>query len=372
MRKGKIAFVGNSSFSMYNFRLGVMKSFFSDGYEVFVVAPFDDYSFLFESEGLKYIQIDIDCKGKNPIRDFLLFVEFYKKYKKENFDFVFHYTIKPVIYGSIACSILNKPSIAITTGLGYTFNKEGFTNKIVRSLYKVALKKVKSVCFLNKNDQELFVAMKIVPQNKTFILPSEGIDIAYFQPRKKEQNKTFVFLLLSRLLKDKGVCEYVKAAKILREKHPSIEFWLLGKSDNENPENIPINTVSDWHEKGYINFLGDSKDVRLFIAQSDCVVLPSYYREGVPRCLMEAMSMERPIITTDNVGCVDLILDHVNGLLCKQKDPFDLALKMEQMYLLSSVERLKMGISGRKLIEKKYVETKIIKLYQKLFQTYFS
>lgn len=368
MSRGKIAFVGNSSFSMYNFRVGVMRSFLSQGYDVFVVAPTDEYSLFFENIGLKYIPVEIDCKGKNPVTDLRLFLKFYTIYEKEKFDFVFHYTIKPVIYGSIACRVLRTPSIAITTGLGYTFSKNGLTNKLVLSLYRAALKKVKYVCFLNRNDQELFVAKKIVSEIKTFILPSEGIDISYFKPQVKDSDKPFAFLLLSRLLRDKGVYEYVEAAKIIKEKYPQVEVLLLGKSDNENPENISIKIVHEWNERGIISFLGDSKDVRPFIAQADCIVLPSYYREGVPRCLMEAMSMERPIITTDNVGCKELLVNHVNGLLCKQRDPIDLADKMEQMYLLSNSERVKMGLSGRKLIEDKYVEPKIIQLYHELFQ----
>lgn len=368
--KKKIAFVGNSSFSMYNFRLGVMTSFLAKGYEVFVLAPIDEYSVLFERQNLIFIPIDVDCKGQNPLKDLKLLFAFYNIYKKQKFDFIFHYTIKPVIYGSIASRFAKINSIAVTTGLGYTFSKEGLINSIVRLLYKFALLKVKNTCFLNNSDQKIFVEQKIVESKKTFVLPGEGVDINHFRPEPRDQSQTFAFLLFSRLLKDKGIYEYVEAAKKLKKRYSSIEILLLGKTDNENPENIPIEVVRYWADQGYIKFLGDTMDVRSYISQADCIVLPSYYREGIPRCLMEAMSMERPIITTDNVGCIELINDDFNGFLCKQRDSEDLMIQMEKMFLLSVEERLQMGMRGRQIIETKYEESKIISLYHNLFEQY--
>lgn len=365
----RIAFVGNSSFSIYKFRLGVMKSFIKDGYSVYAIAPQDDYSDFFEKENIIYIPLTIDAQGTNIFKDILYTNSLFNIYKNNKIDFIFHYTIKPIIYGSFACRLLNIPTIAITTGLGYAFESTNFLNKIAIGLYRVALKSALEIWFLNKNDKEVFLKNKIVPKNKTFVLNGEGVDSSYYFPRKKSvENDKIVFLLLSRLIKHKGIKEYVKAAQILKEKKINVECQLLGKLESESSKTISLNEVKAWHAEGVINYLGESIDVRSFIANSDCVVLPSHYNEGVPRCLMEGMSMEKPIITTNNVGCIELIRDGINGFMCNKKDPEDLADKMEKMVKLSAAEREQMGKKGRELILESFDENAIIKVYRNKLQ----
>ena len=294
-------------------------------------------------------------------------------YKKNTIDFILHYTIKPIIYCSFDCRCRKIPSIAITTGLGYAFESKNFLNKIVTGLYRASLKSVLEVWFLNKNDKEVFLKNTIIPENKTFILNGEGIDSNYYFPvEKEEDNKKLVFLLLSRLIKDKGIKEYVNAARILKSRNLNVECQLLGKVEPESSKTISINEVNSWHSEGVINYLGESIDVRDFIAKSDCVVLPSHYNEGVPRCLMEGMSMEKPIITTNNVGCIELIRDGVNGFMCTKRDPQDLADKMEKMSKLNSAEREEMGKNGRALILEKFDEKAIIKIYKEKLEYFLS
>jgi glycosyltransferase involved in cell wall biosynthesis len=237
-------------------------------------------------------------------------------------------------------------------------------NKIVTFLYKRSLRNVLEVWFLNNDDKAIFIKLKIVNENKSFILNGEGVNTNYFISSKKtEKTDKFVFLFLSRLVKEKGVEEFALAAEIVKQKYPDVVCQILGKTDIQNPNNVPVEKVEEWHTKGYIEHFEDSLDVRPYIANSDCVVLPSYYREGIPRCLMEAMSMERPIITTNNVGCVELLENNVNGIMCEKNDVFDLADKMEKMYLLDKNIRNNYGANGRKKILDVFDEKIIIKVY---------
>jgi glycosyltransferase involved in cell wall biosynthesis len=369
----KIAFVGNTSFSLYKFRLGVMRSFIAKGYKVIAIAPKDEYSELFDEENIEFIPIQIDSKGTNIIKDSKLIFKLLKIYKENQINFIFHYTIKPNIYGSIACRILDIPSIAITTGLGFSFNKKNIFNLFIKTLYRFSLQKVLEVWFLNTNDRDIFVKNSIIKKDKAFILNSEGIDSEFYKPIEKEsESKRFTFLLLSRLIKEKGIEEYVKAAEILQQKGFDVECQLLGKQEIDSAKSISLETVKDWHNKGIINYLGEFIDIRKYIANCDCVVLPSYYMEGVPRCLMEAMSMERPIITTNNVGCNELIINDVNGLICEPKNIIDLARKMEEMSKTNHLERLKFGINGRKRILDYFDESKIVEQYHFKLSTFYS
>ncbi len=359
-----IAFVGNTSFSMYKFRLGVMRSFIEKGYKIFVIAPIDEYSPFFETEGIHFIPIEIDGQGTSLAKDMQYITTLNKIYKKTKIDFIFHYTIKPIIYGAIASRINKIPTISVTTGLGYTFESDKLLNKLVKQLYRISQKSVLEVWFLNNNDKSVFVKNNIVPENKTFILNGEGVDSTFYKPIEKEKDsRKFTFLLLSRLVEDKGIREYVEAAQILKNKGLEVECQLLGKIEKESDKTISIREVNEWHDNGLINYIGEAIDVRSYIANSDCVVLPSYYNEGVPRCLMEGMSMGKPIITTDNVGCVELIRDGINGFMCQKRDAVDLSLKMENLINLSENERNEMGVMGRKLILELFDEEAIIKVY---------
>ena len=372
LKNNNIAFVGNTSFSLYKFRLGVMRSFVALGYNVFAIAPEDEYSDFFSQEKINFISIKVDGKGTNVLTDIKLIYNFIQIYKYNEIDFIFHYTIKPNIYGSIACRILDIPTIAITTGLGFSFNKKNILNWLVKKLYKFSLSKTLEVWFLNAHDKQSFINNKIVKFSKAFILPSEGIDSVFYSPMPKtEENGKFKFLLLSRLIENKGIREYAKAAEILRNKGLDVECQLLGKQDKDASKSIPVQLVHEWHDKSIINYLGERIDVRKYIAECDCVVLPSYYMEGIPRCLMEAMSMEKPIITTDNVGCKELIVDNVNGYKCIPRDIENLAKKMEKMFLTDVETRNLMGRNGRIRVINDYEENIIIGHYHTKFNSFY-
>jgi glycosyltransferase involved in cell wall biosynthesis len=341
------------------------------GFEVYAVAPYDEFSENLKKE-FKYYEIkNLDRKGINPFKDLKLLKEYIDIYRKIKPDLVINFTIKPNIYSSIACGMLKIKSISVITGLGYVFVKGGVLEKIVSTLYKTVFKFNEKIIFQNEDDQKIFINKGIITQPKSFLIKSSGINTTYFSPDfcksiEKEKNK-FIFLLIARLLWDKGIGEFVETGKRIKEKYPYTEFWLLGALDRGNPSSISEEKIREWERENIIKYLGETNDVRPYICQANCIVLPSY-REGVPRSLIEAMAMEKPIITTDAPGCKDVIIDNVNGFMIKAKDSISLYNAMEKMISLNTEERLKMGQEGRKLVLKEFDEKIIIGKYLKLIE----
>jgi glycosyltransferase involved in cell wall biosynthesis len=348
---------------MIKFRYGLMKRLVAEGYDLTVIAPKDAFSDQIEALGCRYIDLKLDNKGSNILADLRLIFRLRRLYRSLSSDLVFHYTIKPNIYGSIAANMAGICSIAVVTGLGYTFLHDGLTAKVARRLYKFAFHYPRRVWFINQEDRNKFLLMHLVSKEKVELLPGEGIDTKKFAPMKiARDDDRFRFILIARLLWDKGIGEYVKAAKELQKRYENVCFQLVGFLDAQNPEAISKEQVAFWVEKGYIEYLGSTDDVRLFLAQADCMVLPSY-REGVSMILMEAASMQKPIIASNVPGCRDLVNHNVSGFLCNPKDYRDLMAKMEQMLKLPASQRQMMGQMGRKLILDEYDEKYIIEKY---------
>ena len=358
----KIVISANTSWYIYNFRLGLARALKEKGYEVIIVAPYDKYSDKLSKE-FKYYDIFINRKGINPIQDFKTFLMYYKIYKNIKPKVALHFTIKPNIYGTLACALLGIKSIVTITGLGYTFSNTSWITKLVKFLYKFALSKADKVFFQNKDDYELFIKENLVEKNKCEILPGSGVNTSIFSPMDiKKDNENFRFLLIGRMLWDKGIGEYVEAAKLIKEKYSNVEFFLLGQIDDNYPKAISKTQIEKWEKEGIIKYLGVKENVKEEIAKADCIVLPSY-REGIPRALLEAASMEKPIITTDVPGCREVVDDGINGFLCKPKDSKDLAKKMEKMLNLKEEERIKMGKKGREKVIKSFDEKIVIQKY---------
>ena len=373
IKKLHIALVANTLWSVYNFRKGLIKSFISNGYRVTIVGPHDEFADRLEELGCEVVNIPISSQGKNPFVDVLLINRLRLLYKKIKPDFVFHYTIKPNIYGSIAAGLSGTKSIAITTGLGFVFNNSSLFTRIISYLYFFAFKYAKEVWFLNEDDKDVFIKRNIVAPAKAFILDGEGVDTDFFIPDAKyisQKNSKVKFLLVARMLWDKGVGIFVDAARKLKKQYPDVEFQLLGACDVDNPSAIPRDVIDKWHKEGIIDYLGVTKDVRKVVSQADCIVLPSYYREGVPRTLMEAASMGKPILTTDNVGCRNVVIEGQTGFLCQTKDVDSLAEAMIKIIHLTPEERVEMGQSGRNYMISRFDEKVIIADYFNAIQKY--
>lgn len=367
MKKLKIFFTANVLWDIYIFRYGVIKALIEDGHKVVAIAPNDERIDFPKDLGIEHIPIDLSKRGINPFKDLKLSNQLRKIYKKEKPDIIFHYTIKPNIYGSIMARCLNIPSVAVLTGLGYSFIEGGIVSKIAKLLYKISLNLSKEVWVLNEDDKNELLKKKIVKKDKIFILPGEGVDVSKFSPieniEKEDKEKT-VFLMVARAFYDKGFREYIEAARRIKEKYENIEFQFLGALGGDSKNGINEEVMNSLEKEGVIKYLGHRKDVNIIISKSDCIVLPSY-REGISKVLMEAASMERPLIASNVTGCKELIEDGKNGYLVQAKSVVDLVEKLEWFIKLSPIERDLMGKNGREKILKEFDEKIIIDIYRR-------
>jgi glycosyltransferase involved in cell wall biosynthesis len=353
----------NTAWNLINFRSGLIKSLVEHGYEVIAVAPFDEYATQLSTLGCRFIPLPMDNKGTNPGRDLLLMVRFFNLMRSERPDVFLGYTVKPNIYGSLVANALQIPVINNVAGLGTVFTKGGWLNQLVRRLYRIALSRSSKVFFQNDEDRQLFVSGRLVAEPIAGRLPGSGIDLVKFQPTSLPAGTDVRFLLIARMLWDKGVGEYVEAARLLKQRGIDAECCLLGFLDVQNPAAISRKQMDEWVAEGVVRYLGMSNNVREQIAQADCIVLPSFYPEGTPRTLLEAAAMARPIVTTDSVGCRDVVDDCVNGYLCIPKDASDLAGKMEKIVSMTPAEREAMGLRGREKVEREFDEKIVISKY---------
>lgn len=366
-----IAFVSNNCWSLFNFRKPLLVHLIQQGYKVVAIAAKDEYSGEIASIGCTYYEVNFRNSSISPLRDTHLFFALLNIYRKEQPSIIFHYVTKPCIYGSFAAGWLNIPSISIITGLGYVFSGYKWIRHPVRWLFQKAMAQTREVWFLNKENAAFFTALSIIPVHKARVIPGEGIDTDWFSPRSVTRtHQRFVFLMVSRLLWSKGLGIYVEAAHLLKKKGIDVEFRLLGKPEVLHPEAISPEQITVWEREGILNNLGFAADVRLELAEADCLVLPTYYEEGIPRTLLEACSMEIPCITTDQTGSHSVIEDQLNGLLCKPRDANDLAEKMEMMMSFTTQQRKYMGSSGRKKMVQEFGLPRIISIYEEVINQY--
>ena len=323
--------------------------------------------------GVAFKRLPIDQKGINPLADVKLSIDLYRWYKKEKPDIVHHFTIKPVIYGSIAARLAGVSQVINTiTGVGYVFTeqKAGWLRRIVEVLYRIALGCAHFTFFQNQEDKNYFTGNKLVKKSKAGLLPGSGVDCSHFSPTNSpvsapKQSPTV--LMVSRLLKDKGVYEFIEAARQVKKILPDTTFELLGRRDTRNPNVVPESDLKIWDSQGVVAWLGEVGDVRPVIAGADMVVLPSY-REGLSRGLMEAAAMGKPIITTNAVGCREVVDDGVTGVIVPIKDIS--ALTDAILMMLRDPEmRHSMGEAGRRKMQSEFDEKIVI---DEIFRVYFN
>ncbi|HEY8967613.1 MAG TPA: glycosyltransferase family 4 protein [Puia sp.] len=359
----RIAFVANTSWSIYKFRIHLLEKLIQNGFSVFVLAPRDRYTEKFEDiKGLTFIQLTkFRAKSISPFHNLQLKKELARHYRQIRPGLIFHYTVKANLYGSKAAAKAHCPSISVFTGLGYTFSNS-LLRSFVQTRLRPALKKNISSWFLNSDDQQLFIEKKLVKKEKTFLLPGEGVDTDRFYPTPYDHRPGITFLLIARIIKHKGIYEFVQAAEILQRKGLPVKCQLLGFFDEGSRIAISHREVEQWQQKGLVHYLGDTDDVAPFIQQADCVVLPSY-REGMPLSLLEGASMCKALIATDTPGCRAIVRDGINGFLCKTRDSSDLAGAMEKYYHLPPEEKRKMGLAGRELVLENFTQDIVTHIY---------
>lgn len=356
----------NSTWNAWNFRKSLVEALIADKHEVTVLAPLDRNVGSVENLGCRVIHLDMNVKGLNPFDDIKLLFTLRKIFRRERPDVVLTYTIKNNIFGAFAAKAYNISIIPNITGLGTAFLAGGFLGIIVKILYKNALRKLPCVFFQNVDDYRYFLDHGIIKRDQVYLLPGSGIDLDHFYEAPYPKSGTApIFLMISRIIRDKGILEYVEAARELKRLWPHVRFQLLGDADAENRTAIDARTVQSWHEEGVIEYLGTTNDVRSFIASSNCIVLPSY-REGAPRALIEAAAMARPVIATDVPGCRSVVEDEVTGFLCSARSVKSLADSLRKFVALPVGRQAAMGRAGRLKIEQEFDQIRVLSEYRKV------
>lgn len=338
-------------------------NFLDHGMKVFACAPKDEFSHKLISLGIEFHDIKISQKGTNAFDDFNLLLSYKKIIKDIRPDICLFYTIKPNIYGSLAAQSENVPFINNISGLGTVFLRNRPSSYIAKLLYKRALKNSSHVFFQNQDDLNLFKETGIILHNRREVLPGSGIDVDYFKPKHVNvNNENFTFLMVSRLIFDKGIREYIKATQIVRNKFPNVNFNILGQAEEKGNLGFTKSEIIQISDENNIEWHSLKVDVRPYMSQADVIVLPSY-REGMSRALLEALSMEKAILTTDVPGCRELVNKNQNGLLCKAKDANDLAQKMIELIEMPIEKVKQMGKNGRLFVKKSFAEELIFEAY---------
>lgn len=386
----KIIYSANTDWSLYNFRRAQIESTLKQNWQVSCVCSKGPFIKLIKKFGVNKIFLLRNYKKNvDLISDFSLIFEYYRIYKQWKPEIVHQFSIKPVTYGTIAARLARVPIIINTIpGLGYIFSdtekERKFLRTIVLLLYKIAGKLSDFMFFQNEDDKRLFINHKIVSKDKTSVTPGSGVDTQHFSHDKINKKiidqikmdinykpHQIIILMVSRMLYDKGIAELAECSERIKEIKPEVRFLLAGPLDPSNPGHIPLEVIEKWQRENKIEYLGRRSDIRELIDLSDIAVLPSYYREGKPKFLLEAASMGKPVITTDVPGCRDIVENGENGILVPIKDVeslFKAVIKLINNYEL----RKKMGEISRKKAEKEFDEKIVIeqtlKVYDRLIK----
>jgi glycosyltransferase involved in cell wall biosynthesis len=356
----------NSAWNVVNFRKPLIEALIAAGWRVVALTPRDANVSAIEDLGAEFVPISIDSSGTSVIQDARLFMEYLAVLRKLRPRAFLGFTVKPNIYGSLAASLLGVRTINNISGLGTAFMAGGPLNWLVIGLYRLALARSPRVFFQNRDDLDLFVGKGLVRRDQAERIPGSGVDLDRFRPSTaaRTRDRPFRFLFMGRLLRDKGVVEYVEAARRVRSRWPQVEFAILGFAGSDNRSAVPIAEVERWRDEKLVTYLGETADVRPYLEGSDCVVLPSY-REGLPRSLLEAAAMAKPMIATDVPGCRDVVVDGKNGFLCEARSAESLASAMVAMLSLEPGEREVMGRRARLLVERECDQALVVKAYLK-------
>lgn len=352
----------NATWNALNFRRPIIQALLDQGHEVTVLAPADHTSELLRALGCQVVDLPMDVKGLSPRQDAILVRRFTRQFAKLRPHIILSYTAKNNIFGAVAAKRLGIPFLPNISGLGTGFLSGGALRFIIETLYRFAFRELPIVFFQNADDKALFCSRGLTNPQQARLLPGSGIDLDHFQSTPFHPHNGTVFLMVSRPLRDKGVLEYVRAARQLKKQQPDLRFQLLGPTDAANRSAVEPEDLVRWQQEGIIEHLGEHPDVRPFIARADCVVLPSY-REGAPRSLLEAASMARPVITTDVPGCRQVVHDGVSGLLCKARSARSLINAMGKYAAMDTDARVTMGGAGRAKMLREYDQSIVVKRY---------
>lgn len=357
-----IVLAANTSWNLVNFRSNIIVALLQKGFRIVAFAPRDDYSMELEALGVRFVAVEFRSSAISPARDAILWLRYFTLLRQLGPAVFLGFTIKPNIYGSLAARSLGIPVINNVSGLGTAFMRKGLIKSIATQLYRQAFRRSATIFFQNVKDRDDFLKARIVDAKRTRLLPGSGVDLERFRPAPLPSGQPFTFLLIARLLWDKGVQEYVDAARIVKHRHPEARFQILGFTDVDNRTSVPRSVLEGWINENLVEHLGVTKDVRSFIALADCIVLPSY-REGLARSLLEASAMGRPIVATDVPGVRDVVDHGLTGLLCEPRSGPALASAMLAMMDTPVSGRRAMGLAGRHKVEREFAIAEVTRRY---------
>jgi glycosyltransferase involved in cell wall biosynthesis len=364
-----ILMTANTAWNIWNFRRPVVEALIADGHRITVLAPADDSVANLEGLGCRFLHLKMNSKGLNPLEGAELLRKFRYIFRAEQPDLVLSYTIKNNIFGAMAANSCTVPFIPNVTGLGTAFLSGVLLQRVAEGLYRRAFKHLPVIFFQNEDDRDLFVERRLVNVQQARLLPGSGIDLTHFATADwPDHSAAPVFLMIARLLRDKGVLEFLEAARQVHEHVPGVRFQLLGATGSDNRTAIDRETVSAWESEGVVQYLETTSDVRPYITAAHCVVLPSY-REGAPRTLIEAAAIGRPVIATDVPGCRTVVDCGVSGFLCEVRSAKSLAAAIERFLALSSEKQQAMGQAGRAKMEREYDQAVVVQAYREAIES---
>ncbi|PFM78978.1 capsular biosynthesis protein [Bacillus sp. AFS077874] len=359
MRK-KVLFLSNHFITLYNFRKELISQLLEEGHEVYLSIPKSDENSFFIKMGCKIIETPMDRRGINPFKDFALILRYIKIMKNLKPDIVFSYTIKPNIYGSIASNFTKNRQVSNITGTGGTFLKEDVLSRIAKSLYKISLKKSYKVFFQNIGDREFFVKNNMVKSNYD-MLPGSGVNLKQYSLCELPSGGKINFIYIGRIMEIKGIDEFLRAAKLIKQSYPSTHFYVAGFIEEDRYKHI----IEDYHEKGIIDYIGFQKDIKSWIKKCHCTILPSHGGEGIPNVLLESAAMGRVCIASNINGSKDVIDNGLSGYLFEARNSQDLVNQVRNFIELSYQQKREMGFFGRRKVETEFDRQIIIDAYLK-------
>lgn len=357
----KVMLTGNSEMVIFKFRLELIERLLEEGYEVYTAFPktaFGDGETTSQKYGCHYIELNISSHGTNPFADLGLLRQYKRVLREVKPDILLTFTIKPNIYGAMAAASCNVPCIINVSGLGIAVEQPGLLQHITTTLYRVATKRVQCVFFQNTENEQFF-ADRHLADGKRKLLPGSGVSLSRFQVIEYPHGETVDFLFMARILKEKGIDQYMDASKAIHDEYPNTVFHVLGVCDDETY----LTKLKELEAQGVIQYHGQQKSVLPFQEISSCTIHPTYYPEGMSNVLLESAACGRPIITTDRSGCREIIDDGINGYICKQKDSVDLIRQIEKFMQLTWEQRRAMGLAGRAKVEREFDRQIVVNAY---------
>lgn len=357
----KILVLSNNFGGLHSFRKEVFQAYLENGYEVYISCPIGNdkqKSDWFENIGCKIIDTKFNRQGMNPIADFKLMLSYWKQIKEIKPNVVLSYTIKPNLYGGMACALCGVFQIANVTGLGAAVEYPGMMQKLTIALYKLGLRKAAMVFFQNDENRQFCLKRKMI-KGANRLIPGSGVNLSYHTLKEyPQENEPIRFIFISRIRREKGIDEYLATAQAIKQKYPNTEFHVLGGCESAYQEQL-----SELHEKGTIVYHGQQPDVRPFIEKVHCTIHPTFYPEGMSNVLLESCAAGRAIITTNRAGCREIVDNGVNGFIVKQQDSKDLIEKVEAFIRLSYNEKKHMGLTARKKVEREFDRNIVVNAY---------